>query len=843
MERAENNLGAFLVNNFGDRYLYNINRNAFNAIGSDALYTSMYGEKLFTEYQINIIIGTDSGIFPNFIDKHGIPTGSRFLFIEIPEVIDILSHEGMLENLPPEICITTLDSWAAQAEIFQLKEYIFFDSVHVCESLASNDANMPEYRDLSWKLNLDLKTVLHKIRTAFNCAPFILRQLENLAENRVSFAQTLVGAFSGRTAIILAGGPSLREALPWVRENRDRILIIAVSRISRILLDEGIVPHIIVSVDPQTISFEVSREMLSFAEGDNPPLFIYSHHASPLLVGQWGGKSLYTDSLFPWPTPLNCDSLSYSGPTVSNYALSLTMHMGCETIVLAGVDLCFSPEGQTHAEGSNENKVGPDLGQLSPRIETYGGLQADTNQGYAHSLQVLGIQAQLATALGHHLYNCSQKAAKVPYINFKPLDGINIPDFNETISEIISSRIPEPTSQERLAHYRLIRKELERARRKFQEILTLSQEALKCNDGLFGRNGMQRDFRHKIRMDKIERKLDRSYADFSLLVKRFGLKKFLKILKNPKDKKDWTDEQIETATRDYYEAYVEGTEQLIGIVDGTLQRIDARIEEEKETPDFARVFSQLEKDGHFGRMIMWSNRSPDKMRLMTSVETAEFQRLKQNFQCIMTEEQTSQIKLLEELHDVRHTRSKALLLFKRGEIQELETMANGLSGHPDQEKALPYLHFVRGLVAELGNDPGTAAAHYQQLLGDPPHSLAEDALLQIASLSISCNDIDNAILAVECLVGLSPAYLSPYGDLLKAIGRYEESFNAYNRYLAKAPDDVGVMMKLGIFCREAGLVDTAGELLQKVLEKDENNTAAQTLLEELNATSVASSIQ
>jgi hypothetical protein len=834
MEAAENTLGSFLTNNFGDRYLYAVNRNAFNSIGSDSLYASTYGDKLFAEYQFNLIIGTDSGIFPKYVVKNGIPPGSRYLFIELPEVIDTLSREGVLDNLPPEVSVTALDSWVKKAEEYQLSEYIFHDSVYIHESISSSDCHLLDYRYLSWTFNLEFKTSFHKIRTGVNCTQFILRQLENLPENRVSFASTLAGAFPGRTAILLAGGPSLREALPWVKKNRDHLVIIAVSRISKILFNAAIVPHIIASVDPQKISFEVSREMLSFADGPEIPVLVNSHHASPLLVGQWGGKSVFTSALFPWQTPLNTDTLSYTGPTVSNYALSLAMHMGCETILLAGVDLCFSPEGQTHVEGSNENKVGPDLGQFSPRIETYGGWQADTNQGYAHSLQVLGIQAQMAAQRGLHIYNCSLGAAKVPFIDYKPLSEIELQETDGTASEIISARLPEPTPEEKLTHYRRVRNELERVRRKFQEILALSHEALDCTDGLFGRNGKQRDFCHKIRMDKIERKLDRSYAHFSLLVKQFGLKKFLAILKNPKEKEEWTDEQIEKATRCYYEAYVAGTGQLITIMDNAIDRIGARMEEEKSNPEIGKLISQWQSDEQFGRVFAWQRHHPDMARLLTAPEHAEFQQIKQQFECIMTEEHTSQIEILEKLHDLKHTRSKALLLFKRKEQGELEAMARGLAKHPNQEKALPYIHFINGLIAEIQGESAVAVDHYQQVLTDPPHPTTEDALRQIASLSIAYNDVDNALLAVECLVGISPTYLPPYGELLKALGRYEDAFNAYNHYLSFVPDDVGTLVSLGILCKDAGLNDMASELFQRVLEKDRNNVAAQTLLAELN---------
>ncbi|MBJ6724834.1 6-hydroxymethylpterin diphosphokinase MptE-like protein [Geomesophilobacter sediminis] len=833
MENVENPLGVFMVNRFGDRYLYAVNRSAFNSVGSESLYQSLFGDSLFLEYQLYVVVGTDSGVFPQYLAKKGIPIGTRYLFVELPEVLATITAGGALVGLPEEIVVTTVDRWEEEAAQLQFEEYVLLDAVRLQNSVASSDAYLPDYQVISWDLGLELNKRLHMIQASINCKLFIIRQVQNVADNKIGFAQTLAGAFAGRTAIVLAGGPSLLEALPWVRENRDRVVIIAVSRISKILLAHGIVPHIVATVDPQRISFEVSRELLRFPGGSDGPLLVNSHHASQLLVSQWHGRSVYTSSLFPWKTPLNADTLLYTGPTVGNFALSIAMNLGCSEIILAGIDLCFTPQGQTHAAGSNEDKVGPDLSRVSKRIETYGGWHADTNPGYAEALRALTVQARLAQAHGHKLYNCAKSAAKVPLIDFVAIDDFVVAPAEETPAALINRMVPEPTSQNRLSHYRLVQKELSRARRSFQEILNLSREALQCADGLFGTNGRERDFRHKIRMDKIERRLDQRYAEFTLLVKQFGLKKFLRILKAPTEPADWTDEQIETATRDYYESYIEGTETLIKLMDETLDRVAARIEEDKSHPKFDLVFTQWEKDEQPGRLRILRQKHPEVDAVMSGEERDRARELENAFEMMMTEERTEQVITLEQIHDVRHTRSKAQLLFGRKKLDDLQNMAEGLAKHPDPEKARPYLNFIRGLIAELRENPTEAMDNYQPLLeeGSP---LTEDALLQIASLSLNAGDVDNAILALDCLSGISPAYLPPYGDLLKAIGRFEDAFNCYNRYLGMVPDDPSAMMRLAMFCQEAGITDGARELFQRILAKDPQNSAAQRFLDELN---------
>lgn len=834
MSTDKKNLGSFLVNNFGDRYLYSVNRNAFNRIGSDSLYRSLYGEGLFNEFQLNIIIGTDSGIFPRYITKSGIPTGSLFVFIELPEVLDVLDRNPDGEELPPEISVITLDMFQEQAEEYQLSDYAFLDAVRVHESVGSRDANLPEYRNLSWNLQLAVDTLLHKILTAANNYPFILRQFENLLENQIPFSEVLQNAFPGRTAVILAGGPSLSEALPWVKENRDRLVVVAVSRIARTLHDEGIVPHIIASVDPTILSFEISREMLLFADAPEPPLFVGSFHVVPLLTGQWPGKYVYTGPLFPWHTPLNTDSLLYNGPTVSNFALSLCMHMGCTTIVLAGLNLCYSADGQTHAAGSNESKIGPDLGQISTRIETYGGWRAETNQSFIASINILKLQAQEITAKGITIYNCSLNAAQVPSIGYKSLDQITLPTGDATPSDVINRLLPEPTNAARVTHYRRIKNEINQARSKFEKILSLSRDALNCTDGLFGRNGIKRDFRYKIRLDKIERKLDRSFGDFTLLVKQWGIRRFLVSLKTTMAD-EMSEEQMEQATREYYETYVQGTESLIEQMENIARRIEARIEETKEAPDVEKLAAQWESDRQFGRVHVWRRRNPGKAHRLTDTERATVERLEREFDRIMTEERTTHVIHIENQHDVRHTRSKALLLYGRGETTELEAMAQGLAKHPDHEKARPYLHFVNGLLAELRDEPAEAMDHYQQLFTDESHQLTEDALLQVAHLSMALNDTDNALLAIECLVGISPTYLQPYAELLKAVGRLGDAFNAYNRYVGQSPDDVSALVSLGILCKEAGFNHEAEESFRRALAIDPLNGAAKMMLEELGA--------
>ncbi|ABQ28234.1 6-hydroxymethylpterin diphosphokinase MptE-like protein [Geotalea uraniireducens] len=831
MNHLEETIEPFLTNSFGDRYLYSVNRNAFNDLGSETLYENTYGEKLFAEYKLNIVLGTDSGLLIKHVLEKGIPAGSRYIFVELDGVVAALRAEGCLDDLPSTIAIVSPEEWLSRATEFNLENYLYLNALLFHESVGAADAHRTEYLEWAWNINLKLQELFYHVWVSLGDSVFTFRQFENLAENRLHFSEYFLDAFEGKTAIILAGGPSLKEALPWVKANRDRLVIIAVSRVCRQLIEAGVAPHIIISVDPHKVSFDVSKEMFHFAD---EAVFLNFFHVTPLLLGQWQGRHLFAGPFLPWESALNKDNLAYTGPTVGNTSISMAIHMGFSTIILAGVDLCHSREGHTHAEGSNESKIGPKLGHVSEKVETYGGWQAETIQAFQIAIPMMSHAAATASEKGCKLYNCALGAAKVSGVEYRAIEEFQLPPLEQPIGDTIQALIPKETSKARLWHYRRIKKEIETARRKFQEILSLVEEAIDCCDGLFGRNGKKADFRHKIRMDKIERKLDNSYRKYSYMVKVFGIKGLVEIAKAPELADDWTDEQIESTTRNYYETYEVSTKYLIGIMDSMLQRIDSRIEEEVPHPDFARLFQQWEKDGQPGRVLGWKRHHPDWLNLMTESERDQADQLEVSFEKILAEEQTSQLASIQKTHDISSVLRKARLLFRRGEEAELEILAKGLATHQEGEKASGYLDLVQGFIAELQGKLDVALEHYHHLVVDLPHAATEDALKQIATLSISAKDIDNAVLAVECLVGLSPAYLPAYADLLKAIGRYEESFDAYNRYLALAPDDVSVMMKLGIFCKEAGLGETAVELFQRVLVNNPDISAAKTFLAELN---------
>lgn len=820
-------LGHFLTNLFGDKYLYAVNRTAFDAVGSEVLYVDFLGKTFLKENSLNIFIGTDSGLLLGHLGKQKLPAGSRFLFIELPEVIAKLNDNGFLKDIGPRIAVVSYEDWREKVDEFRLREYVYLARVEFIESVGAVDAFLPEYREIAWMVKQELQERTWNLRFELGNAVFIERQFHNLAENRVP-ASLLKNSFNNKTGIILGGGPSLDEALPWVRENQHRVVILAVSRICRQLLDHGITPHMVFSVDPQHESFELAREMFCFAE---KTLFVHAYHAAPALVAQWPGRSVYLGPRLPWETPLNEETLPMAGPTVTNTALAAATGMGFSRLILAGVDFCHSREGFCHAKGTAEAAVGPRLGQFSPTLETNGGWLAETSPDLVCAMETMGQQAERALKRGCQVIHFADGAAKIPHVKHLSLRQITLQEVEEPPFLTLEKALGRDDAEKKIAHYRCMGEELEKAEVRLRQIKSLATRALACNVGLFGRNGKPADYKYKKRMDRIEETLNEDFQDFVPLVKGFGLRRFVEIVR-PVEEMEWSDEEIEKVGRIYYESYRDSAEQLIRLIKATRNRLRSRLEEESASPDVGLLFQQWREDGLPGRLAVWKNNHPDQ-RLASTCQQ-EVAELEASFTAIMTETETRVVRRARRINDLSGVQGKIQVLAKRRDLTGLQRLIHGLGEHSDAVNARPLLCLSRGYLAEFEGAFQAALVEYRAIIDGEFHATTEDALRRIVFISLEVEDFENALLALECLSGISPVYLSQYADLLKICGKYQESATAFSEYLTRVPEDMAAMLKLGRLYKDLGYGEAAKMAFGFVLEQDPNSGAAKHLLRDLD---------
>jgi tetratricopeptide (TPR) repeat protein len=819
-------LGPFISNEFGDRYLYPVNRDTFKSTGAYLRFKKQFNEDLFQENTLHILVGTDSGLLLQYIRTVGIPPTSRYLFIELPHVLQRLQQEGLLDDMHERVLCISAEELNTAAEKFEFANYLYTERINIWKSFAVLDAFLQEYAELHWTTRDFIEIFAWRIKTQLGNQIFMKRQLENLGENRTT-AACLKNLFPGKTAVLLAGGPSLDNHLEWIKQHRDKLVVLAVSRIARRLRQVGITPDIFFSVDPYKPSFDVSKEMLLF--GDRT-LFVNSFHVVPQLLSQWQGPSVFVGKRFPWPEESTENFLDAPGPTVTNTAFATAMQMGFRQIVLAGVDLCFSPEGYSHAQGTYERQAGPQFNRFDTQIETNQGSKAFTSRAMAEAITSLGNLAEIARQLDCKVINLTAQAAKIPHVEQLPAEKIEVAPLTESAWESIRKALPAEDRKTRTVYYRDVLAKLQVAEANIKKIKKLAIAGLKCNDGLFGRSGLQADFKYKIRMDRIEKKLCRPpLADYARIVKEVGLPHFLKIAR-PDNDREWSDAQVEESGRVYYQAYLDSAAQMLTLLEKAVERIELRLEEESLQADLSGLARSWQENEEPGRAIIWQQRHGNGTERQSQHQNAALQALQSAHESIFSKKPDYLVKGTKSSADPNMARHRIKILFKNKDLAALSGLLQGLAASTE-ECNIPAYHLAAGFAAELEDNPATALDAYQQVLETASGAFVEDALHRIASLSLSLGDPHNALLALECLAQSSPIFLAQYADLSKMLGQTKTALDAYASYLEHFPDDMVVLFKVGQIYQQEGQAEFARTVFQHILDQDPQNESARQALE------------
>ena len=627
--------------------------------------------------------------------------------------------------------------------------------------------------------------------------------------------------------IILSGGPSLTEQLPWVKKNRDKLIIFAVSRISRQLAELNIEPDFIFSVDPQATNIDVSKEMFQFKNS----IFIHAYHADTSLINQWHGPKLYLGTRYPWKTKANPENINSTGPTVSNTAVTAAQYFGCDQILLAGFDLCYTKEGITHAAGSDEAISGPKYDSSLLQVETYKGNKRTTEPEFHTALLVLERQAELILAENKHIINLSIDSAKAKNIDYLPHDKITLPSSNAQALDTASHHIPNLDTTELNTHYQSIITELTKTIHHITLINKLSTKALKINNEMYSEQGEIKNYKDKRELDLIEKKLNKQHRHYGILVKNFGIRNFIKITSPHDASEEWTAEKTKEIGKTYYEAYQSGSKKLLTMLNDTLLRTQIRAEELKSTPDFSQLFKQWTFDKSFNRANIWLEKNSDT--LLPDELKKEFDNLNNQFQNILTTTQT-QFKTSSELQSsFPLLKTKATLLFKNKKIDELHGLQQGTQ-HLNTPKKATYLDLISAYISELENKSEQALEYYEKIINTDDSPLLEDALLRITSINIELEDHNNAHLALKCLSQISPSYLPYYADSSRILGDIETAANAYLDYIDIFPEDVLAQLKLVNLYIDIKVYEAAELMINHILTINPEHQTALDFQSQLN---------
>lgn len=803
------------TNIFNEQFLYSINRDSFSQISAAVIFDTEFKDKIFKENSLYIIIGTDSGLLPKYIQSLGIPSGTRYIFVEPNEILDELNLCSLLDNLNPDITITTYTQWEKKAANYKIAEYSYINGIVLLSAICAQSNILESYSELTWQLTESVQTTHWKYSISLSTEMFILRQIENIAENKIP-AKILKNAYQGQTVIILAGGPSLNEILPWVKEKRNELVVFSVSRISKQLLNADITPDFIFSVDPQQVSFDVSHDMLLF---NNSPILIHSYHIYPGLLNQWQGASLYLGARIPWQSPLNVDNIDSCGPTVTNSAISTAEHFGFSTILLAGVDLCYAKNGSTHAQGSAEQLAGPKYDTTSLQVETYSGENRGTGQDYFFALQTIINQASSITQSGKKIINLAKNAAKAEGISHILPENIELSQPLKPALSIAHKHIDLYNEQFSSSIYLSdLISELKKANHNIKAIETLAKKANQINSAMYNSSGSIENYKDKKKLDNIEKTFNKKYISYSFLVKKFGVRQFIKITSPHNDTSTWDAVKVQEVGKTYYDAYQKGAHTLSSLIEKAIVRTLSRQEENKESPNFELLLTQWGKDISYKRAELWLNKQ--KNALLPQEISKEFSVFSKKF-TDHTHSNGAKLKSAMELAraNIEDVKNKAKILFNNKQLIELIELKEKLLIDERNRNKTDYIFLLSAYISELEKNNDSALDYYHQILNFKNTSLLEQALNRITSISIEQENHQNAFLALECLSQISPIYLPYYAESARILGETLIAIDGYNTYISTFPQDIVAQLKLASLYISNHTYDAAEIMLDHILKE------------------------
>lgn len=181
------------------------------------------------------------------------------------------------------------------------------------------------------------------------------RWVRNLAANlpwfkRVKPVANLEGRFKGIPALLLSAGPSLDQVLDKINSFQKSMLIICVDTAFLPCLRRGIVPDILVVVDPQ---YWNSRHLDQLKQ--QRPLLVSESSSYPGVFQHFKGDIFFASSLFPLGREIEQCLGSFgklgAGGSVATSAWDLARLMDCSPLYIAGLDLAY-PNWNTHCRGA-----------------------------------------------------------------------------------------------------------------------------------------------------------------------------------------------------------------------------------------------------------------------------------------------------------------------------------------------------------------------------------------------------------------------------------------------------------------------------------------------------------
>jgi hypothetical protein len=296
------------------------------------------------------------------------------------------------------------------------------------------------YFDQIWD---EWKAAQMQIRRHFGTVDDSLVGLHFVVENLPWIKSTpgvlsLKGKFRGVSAVIVSTGPSLDKSLDDLKRIQHKALLLAADASLTILLENGIQPHFVLSLERDCFSKKFFMKASSLKPDLQSNLVSYPlvprESTQEYMGPQWVvyrdlGYFFFLEDELP-------RGIIPSSSSVAHFCLRFADYLSCSIVGLVGQDLAFDPDHlHSHAQGIvyEEWAQKSSMDALLQRIEKeqLGHLvwvegnfrpRVPTHSVYFSFMKEFSWEA---TQVSMPVFNCTEGGAKIPGVSWKKLSDLS----------------------------------------------------------------------------------------------------------------------------------------------------------------------------------------------------------------------------------------------------------------------------------------------------------------------------------------------------------------------------------------------------------------------------------
>ncbi len=248
--------------------------------------------------------------------------------------------------------------------------------------------------------------------------------------------EALAKEYKGLPVVTVASGPSLEKNFRLLKGLEQRCLIISADTALPKLLKEGIVPHVVITLErPFRMYLDYFRPLYrEYYEECKNILLIAEGVSPPQIVGRWpGALAVIGKSELPVDRWILQDAFDanvlYSGASVMHVALSFAVFCRASSLAMIGQDLAYSKDGASHSEGIvslADEKVERSRMDSGYDVLDINGEMVRTSISW---LKMLQIFEDVIPSAPFDVFDCTEGGAKI--------EGSKILAFSDYIKENI----------------------------------------------------------------------------------------------------------------------------------------------------------------------------------------------------------------------------------------------------------------------------------------------------------------------------------------------------------------------------------------------------------------------